>query len=219
MRSGTLTFAVGKPSSRPRASPCSTGPAHFVRATEDRGRAFDVARREQRADARRRVRRGRAGIVAARRARGRSSRSRARRPCAAAAARRRGGGSRSGSRRRPRRAARGATLASSSSTNCSAGSLLRVSSNGSTRHLVDAPRRLEQLELLVERREDARRRLGPHDFGGMAVEREHGGRQAARVREVVHEPQHRLVAEVHAVERADRDRAFAVARTLRSGSR
>ncbi len=30
---------------------------------------------------------------------------------------------------------------------------------------------------------------------------------SARVREVVHEPQHRLVAEVHAVERADRDRA------------
>ena len=84
--------------------------AHLVRPAEDRGRALDVAAREQRARLRRRVRNAAVGRVFRLRRRDE--------PVAehleaelgahalAAAGRRRGGGSRSGSRRRPRRAAR-----------------------------------------------------------------------------------------------------------------
>ena len=79
---------------------------------------------------------------------------------------------------------------------------------------VDGAGRVEQLELLVERREQLRRRAGAHDFGRMPVEGEHGRREAACVGEVVHDAQHRLVPEVHAVERADRDRAARRARRL-----
>ena len=74
---------------------------------------------------------------------------------------------------------------------------------------VDGAGRVEQLELLLEGRQQLRRRVGPHDLGRMAVEGEHGRRQTAGVGELAHEPQHRLVPEVHAVERADRDDAAA----------
>ena len=46
--------------------------------------------------------------------------------------------------------------------------------------LVDRAGRFEQLELLVERRQQLGRRPGPDDLGGMPVEREHGRAQPAR---------------------------------------
>ena len=72
---------------------------------------------------------------------------------------------------------------------------------------VDRTRGLEQLELVVERRQQLRRRAGAHDLGRMTVEGEHGRREPASGREVAHDPQHGLVPAVHAVERADCDRA------------
>ncbi len=42
----------------------------------------------------------------------------------------------------------------------------------------------------------------------MAVEREHRRAEAAGPRQIVHEPEHSLMAEVHAVERTDRHRAL-----------
>ena len=51
-------------------------------------------------------------------------------------------------------------------------------------------------------------RSRPHDLGRMTVEGEARRVEVASVGEVAHEPQHRLVPEVHAVVRADRhDRA------------
>ena len=86
---------------------------------------------------------------------------------------------------------------------------------------VDRAGGFEQLELLIERGEQLRRRLGPHDLGRMTVEREHRRAEAARLREIVHEPEHGLMTEVHAVERADRDRPVGgrPRRALRLGSR
>ena len=82
--------------------------------------------------------------------------------------------------------------------------------------LVDVARRLEQLDLLLEGRQQLRRRVGPNDLGRVAIEREHRGGESAGPRELPHQPQHRLVTEMHAVERADRHRAPAlVVRDLR----
>ena len=64
---------------------------------------------------------------------------------------------------------------------------------------------VEQLEPVLQRREELRRGAGPHDLRGMAVERDQRRAQATRVGELAHETQHRAVAEVHTVERADGD--------------
>ena len=77
---------------------------------------------------------------------------------------------------------------------------------------IDRARGLEQLDLLLQRGQQARCRLGSHDLGRMTVEREHGGAEAARPREVVYQAEHRLMAQVHAVERPDRDRTLALTR-------
>ncbi len=71
--------------------------------------------------------------------------------------------------------------------------------------LVEISRRREQLELLFERREELGGRFGPHHLGRVAVEGHARGLEAARVGQLPHESEHRLVAEVHAVVRADRD--------------
>jgi hypothetical protein len=76
---------------------------------------------------------------------------------------------------------------------------------------IEISRRAEELDLLLERREQLGRALRPHDLGRVAVEGEADGFQAARVRQLAHEAQHRLVPEVHAVVGADRDRAAAPA--------
>ena len=70
---------------------------------------------------------------------------------------------------------------------------------------VEVAGRVEQLQLLVERREQLRRRLGAHDLGRVAVEGQAARLVAAGDGELAHDTQHLLVAEVHAVVRADRD--------------
>ena len=94
---------------------------------------------------------------------------------------------------------------------------LRVEAEHADR--VDEAGGLEQLELLLERREQLRCRLGSHDLRRMTVEGDHRGLEVARPREVVHEPEHLAVAEVDAVERADRDDAPARRRRRRSRGR
>src|SRR5262249_26151932 len=75
--------------------------------------------------------------------------------------------------------------------------------------LVDRARRLEQLELLLECGQQLRRGTRAHDFGRVPVEREHRRREPPRLREIAHETQHGLMAEMDPVERADRHRAGA----------
>src|SRR5207302_7764563 len=75
--------------------------------------------------------------------------------------------------------------------------------------LVDRAGRLEQLELLVERRQDLGGGSGTHHLGRMTVEGQHRRRQSARPRKIAHEPQHGLVSQMYAVEGADGDRATA----------
>ena len=83
-------------------------------------------------------------------------------------------------------------------------------------HDVEQRERFEQLELLVERGQQLRRGLRPHDLGRMPVERDERGVEAAGVGELAHELQHLRVAEVHAVVRADRhDAAVAQRREAR----
>ena len=64
---------------------------------------------------------------------------------------------------------------------------------------------VEQLELLLRRREQLRRRLGTHDLGRVTIERDAHGREAARIGELPYEPEHRVMAEVHAVVHTDGD--------------
>ena len=47
---------------------------------------------------------------------------------------------------------------------------------------------VEQLELLVQRREQLRRRVGPHHLGGMAIEGDADRGQPAGVGELAHQP-------------------------------
>ena len=75
--------------------------------------------------------------------------------------------------------------------------------------LVDRAGRFEQLELLVEGRQQLGRRSRPDHLGRVTVEREHRRRQSARSCEIAHEAEHGLVPEVDAVERADGDGATA----------
>ena len=64
---------------------------------------------------------------------------------------------------------------------------------------------VEQLELLLGRGEELRRRLRPHHLGGMAVEGDAHRGEVARVGQLADEAQHRVVPEVHAVVHTDGD--------------
>ena len=64
---------------------------------------------------------------------------------------------------------------------------------------------VEQLELLLGRGEQPGRRLGTHHLGRVAVEGDAHRGQVARVGQLAHQPQHRVVTEVHAVVDPDGD--------------
>src|SRR5207344_240095 len=64
---------------------------------------------------------------------------------------------------------------------------------------IEVAGRVEELEALLERGQESWRGLRSHDFGGVAVERDQRRLEAARVRELAYETQHRLMTEVHAV--------------------
>src|SRR5262249_33196666 len=77
---------------------------------------------------------------------------------------------------------------------------------------VEESRLAEELDLLLECGEQLRSALGPHHLRRVTVEREAHGFETTRIRELAHEPQHCLVAEMDAVIRTDRDGATACAR-------
>ena len=70
-------------------------------------------------------------------------------------------------------------------------------------HVVDAVRR-EQLELLAQRGQPRRRRGGREELPRVRLEGEHARREAPVARDRDQAREHGLVAEVHAVEVADR---------------
>ena len=74
-------------------------------------------------------------------------------------------------------------------------------------HDVEERRADEQLELVVERREQRGRRLRAHDLRGVTVERHAHRVEAACVGQLAHELQDLAVPEVHAVVGADGDDA------------
>ena len=77
---------------------------------------------------------------------------------------------------------------------------------------VDAVRR-QELELLAQRREACRRLIGCEEFPRVRLERHRAREQSARARGILQPGEHHLVAEVHAVEIADRQREGARAAT------
>src|SRR5262249_59429447 len=64
---------------------------------------------------------------------------------------------------------------------------------------VEEARLAEELDLLLECGEQLRSALGPHHLRRVTVEREAYGFETTRIRELAHEPQHCLVAEMDAV--------------------
>ena len=210
MRSGTATLAVGNPSSRPAPVAPLHPAADLVGTPQDHGRARDVATRELVARPRRRVRQAAVGRVGRLRRRDQPETQDLEAELGAHPLEQRDVAVTlvpeveiGADDDQPRAEHTGQHLADEVFGRLLAARLVEREHEA----FVDRSRRVEELQLLVEGRQEFRRRRGAHDLGGMTVEREHRGAQLPRVREVVHEPQHRLVAEVHAVERADRDRA------------
>ena len=70
---------------------------------------------------------------------------------------------------------------------------------------VEEPGGLEQLQLLFRRGDELGRRLRPHDFGRVTVERDADRSEPAGVGELAHEPQDGVVPRMHPVVHADRD--------------
>ena len=184
--------------------------AHFVRAPEDHGRAFDVAGGEELARTRRRVRDAAVGRVFRLRRRDepeaehlevqlRAHALQQRDVAVAAVPEVEVGADHHETRAEHTREHRGDEVFG--------GFLAARFVEREHEAFVDGIGAFEQLQLLIQRGEQLRRRTRPHHLRGMAVEREHGGCEPARVREVVDQPQHRAMPEMHTVERADRDRA------------
>jgi len=81
--------------------------------------------------------------------------------------------------------------------------------------LVDRSGRFEQLQLLLQCRQQLGRGSRSDHLRRMTVEREHGRGQSARSRKIAHETEHGLVPEVDAVERADGNRSPTGARAVK----
>ena len=209
MRAGTARFGGREAELAAPLVAVLDGAADLVRPAEDRAPRLRRRPTEQRPDARRRVRqrahRPPSSRRRTRRDRDRGPRSRARRPCAAAKARRRDGGSPKWKSAptitsRVRSAPASTSLTNPRRSPCCAP---RRTSARRTRRRV---RRVDQLQLLFEGGQHGRRRVGPHDLGRMVVEVStvaERPRASARSRT---SRKHRPMAEVDAVERADRRR-------------